>query len=102
MKYDKDKADISLIPTKALRGVAKVFEYGAKKYSPFNWVVDGPTTEWRRTYSSMQRHLHSWLECEDIDPESGLDHLSHACTQLLILIEHQKHKEMDNRCKNLK
>jgi hypothetical protein len=102
MKYDKDKADISLIPTTALRGVAKVFEYGAKKYAPFNWVDDGPNTEWRRTYSSMQRHLHSWLEREDIDPESGLDHLSHACTQLLILIEHQKHKEMDNRCKNLK
>ena len=102
MKYDEDKVDISLIPTTALRGVAKVFEYGAKKYAPFNWAADGPTTEWRRTYSSMQRHLYSWLECEDIDPESGLDHLSHACTKLLILIEHQKHKEMDNRCKNLK
>ena len=102
MKYDEDKVDISLIPTTALRGVAKVFEYGAKKYAPFNWAADGPTTEWRRTYSSMQRHLYSWLECEDIDPESGLDHLSHACTQLLILIEHQKHEEMDNRCKNLK
>ena len=97
MKHDKSKADISLIPTKALSGVAKVFEFGAKKYHAFNWVVDGSTTEWRRTYSSVQRHLHSWLEREDIDPESGLDHLSHACTQLLILIEHQNEQQTNKK-----
>ena len=102
MKYDEDKVDLSLLPVEALESVAKVFEFGAQKYGAFDWVNDGKNTEWRRTFSSLQRHLYAWSKCEDTDPDSGLDHLSHAASQLLILITHQKHKEMDNRCKNLK
>lgn len=98
MKHDKNKVDLSLLPPEALESIARVFQFGANKYSAFDWKDDGPNTEWRRTYSSIQRHLHAWSKCEDIDPESGLDHLSHAATQLLILITHtQEHPEMDNR-----
>ena len=98
MKYDKDKVDLSLLPAEALESVARVFQFGANKYSAFDWRNDGKNTEWRRSYSSIQRHLHAWSKCEDIDPESGLDHLSHAATQLLILIIHSMdHPEMDDR-----
>ena len=102
MKYDDDKVDLSLLPIDALVSIAKVFQFGATKYGAFNWVDDGKNTEWRRTYSSLQRHLYAWAKCEDTDQDSKLDHLSHAASQLMILITHQKHKEMDNRCKNLK
>ena len=98
MKYDKTKTDLSLLPPEALESIARVFQFGAEKYSAFDWRYDGPNTEWLRTYSSLQRHLHAWAKCEDIDPESGLDHLSHAATQLLILITHVKENtNMDNR-----
>ena len=99
MKYDENKVDLSLLPVEALEAVAKVFEFGAKKYSAFDWRYDGENTQWLRTYSSIQRHLHAWAKCEDNDPESGLDHLSHAATQLLILITHvaDNNVNMDNR-----
>ena len=99
MKYDENKVDLSLLPVEALEAVAKVFEFGAKKYSAFDWRYDGENTRWLRTYSSIQRHLHAWAKCEDNDPESGLDHLSHAATQLLILITHVAYNNvnMDNR-----
>ena len=99
MKYDENKVDLSLLPVEALEAVAKVFEFGAKKYSAFDWRYDGENTQWLRTYSSIQRHLYAWAKCEDNDPESGLDHLSHAATQLLILITHvaDNNVNMDNR-----
>ena len=99
MKYDENKVDLSLLPVEALEAVAKVFEFGAKKYSAFDWRYDGENTRWLRTYSSIQRHLHAWAKCEDNDQESGLDHLSHAATQLLILITHvaDNNVNMDNR-----
>ena len=99
MKYDENKVDLSLLPVEALEAVAKVFEFGAKKYSAFDWRYDGENTKWLRTYSSIQRHLHAWEKCEDNDTESGLDHLSHAATQLLILITNvtDNNVNMDNR-----
>tara|TARA_B110000908_G_C10248279_1_gene450213 strand:- start:1780 stop:2163 length:384 start_codon:yes stop_codon:yes gene_type:complete len=100
MKYDENKVDLSLLPVEALEAIAKVFEFGAKKYGAFNWRADGENTEWRRSFSSLQRHLYAWSECEDTDPDSGLDHLSHAASQLMIMICHAKnHPEMDNRYK---
>jgi hypothetical protein len=103
MKYDENKVDLSLLPVEALEAIAKVFEFGAKKYGAFNWRYDGKNTEWRRSFSSLQRHLYAWSECQDIDPDSGLDHLSHAASQLMIMICHAKnHPEMDNRYKGEK
>ena len=34
---------------------------------------------------SVLRHLCQWWGGEDIDPESGLHHIDHALTQLMIL-----------------
>jgi hypothetical protein len=69
-----------------------------------NWRKDGDNTEWSRTYSSIQRHLNSWWSGEDIDPESGMSHLAHATTQLMILMIHTKYhnEKMDDRYKEKK
>lgn len=100
MKYDQGKAPLGLIPPEALFEVAKVFGFGADKYGPNNWRQDGKSTSWIRTYSSIQRHLNAWLSGEDLDPESGQSHLSHATTQLMILMIHQmEHPECDDRYK---
>jgi hypothetical protein len=100
MKYDQDKPNIALIPPEVIEEVATVFGFGAEKYGANNWRDDGDKTVWSRTYSSLQRHLNSFWQGEDLDPESKQRHLAHACTQLMILMIHtREHPEMDNRYK---
>tara|TARA_R110000744_G_scaffold21707_4_gene56008 strand:- start:1385 stop:1705 length:321 start_codon:yes stop_codon:yes gene_type:complete len=101
MKYDTNKTPYALVPISALADVANVLAFGANKYGANNWREDGVTTEWSRTYSSIQRHLNSFWDGEDLDPESGLSHLAHASTQLMILMSHMAdgHDHMDDRYK---
>lgn len=101
MKYDNGKPQLSLIPPQALIEIATVLGFGANKYGPNNWRIDGDKTEWSRTYSSIQRHLNSFWSGEDTDPESGLNHLAHAATQIIILMMHQQdgNHHMDDRFK---
>jgi hypothetical protein len=98
MKYDTDKAPIHLVPTLPIEEAAKVLGFGASKYGANNWRDDMETTEWGRTYSSIQRHLMSFWDGEDVDPESGFLHIDHALTQLMILrMQYEHAKIMDNR-----
>jgi hypothetical protein len=101
MKYDNGKAPLALIPPEALLQIAEVLGFGAAKYGENNWRMDGDNTKWSRTYSSAQRHLNAFWSGEDLDPESGLPHLSHAITQLIILMVHgsDSHVNMDDRYK---
>ena len=97
-KFDKNKPPMHLIPPEALTKIAEVFAFGAAKYGENNWRRDGHCTSWSRTYSSIQRHMNAWHSGEDIDPESGLDHISHATTQLMILMVHtMEHPAVDDR-----
>jgi hypothetical protein len=99
MKYDNGKTDLSLIPVEALVEVADVLGFGAKKYGRDNHRLDGHKTEWSRTYASIQRHLNDFWAGEDIDPESGQKHLTHAITQCIILLTqiNDGHANMDDR-----
>lgn len=98
MKYDSDKAPIALIPPECIEEIARVFGMGAKKYGENNWRIDLHNTSFSRTYSSIQRHLNAFWKGENIDPESGLSHLAHAATQIMILmIQNTNGKEMDDR-----
>lgn len=100
MKYDQEKEPLGLIPPEALLEIARVLGFGAKKYGVNNWRQDGKNTSWLRTYSSIQRHLNAWLAGQDLDPESGESHLSHAATQLMILMVHQmENPQCDDRYK---
>lgn len=85
MKYDSEKPKMHLIPSEVLTSIAEVFTFGAAKYGENNWRHDVDTTSYGRTYSSAQRHLNYFWSGEDYDPESGLHHLDHAITQLMIL-----------------
>ena len=101
MKYDDEKPPLQLIPTHALVQAAKVFGFGASKYGENNWRNDISKYGWTRHYGSIQRHLTAWNDGEDLDPESGLPHLAHAMTQLMILLQVVKEApDCDNRYKN--
>lgn len=87
----------SLLPVEALATVARVYAYGAEKYSRNNWRLG---YEWHLSYDAMQRHLNAFWGGEDIDPESGLPHLAHAMFHgltLLTFLSDPKYKTKDDR-----
>jgi len=86
MKYDEGKPKIHLVPPEAIIEAARVFGFGAEKYGENNWRQDIHKFPVSRHYSSIQRHMMAYMMGEDDDPESGLPHLSHALTQMMILI----------------
>lgn len=81
-KYDTGKPKLSLIPSEPLMDLARVFMFGAEKYGKGNWRSG---FDYSRLYDAVMRHLMAWFEGEDMDPESGLPHLSHATWGLIIL-----------------
>lgn len=98
MKYDSGKPKLHLVPPEAIIEAATVFGFGAEKYGENNWRKDIAKFPYSRHYSSIMRHLFAFHSGEDLDPESGLPHLSHALTQMMILIMTTKEApKMDDR-----
>jgi len=97
LKYDRGKPPMHLLSPEALRQVAKVLEFGATKYEPWNWARG---ISYSRVYSAAQRHLNYWWEGEDLDPETGISHIAHAACCLMFLLQYEKTKqEYDDRPK---
>ena len=100
VKNDLGKLRYDLVPINALEELTKVLTFGAKKYADRNWEKG---FEWGVVYAALMRHITAWWRGEDIDPESGLSHLSHAMCNIAFLIEFlNTHPEMDNRPKQIK
>ena len=83
LRYDQGKAPLHLLPPELLTEVAKVLDFGAKKYAPRNWEKG---MDWSRVYSSLMRHLLAWWNGEDNDPETGLPHVAHIATNAAFLV----------------
>ena len=82
-KYDSGKPQLSIIPPAAMEAIAKVFMFGAKKYTRDNFRGGFART---RLLDATLRHIYADLDGEDLDPESGLPHLWHAACSLCMLI----------------
>lgn len=84
-KADAGKPQLTLVPRAILPAIARVREYGTKKYGdPDNWKqVD------KQCYrDAMFRHLLSYLEDPTgTDEESGLPHLWHVACNVAFLCE---------------
>ncbi|MFG0245700.1 MAG: dATP/dGTP diphosphohydrolase domain-containing protein [Phycisphaerales bacterium JB052] len=94
-KHDQGKPMVDLIPPQPLLEVAQVFTYGAKKYSAGNWTK-APSI--RRYMAATMRHILAFMSGENTDPESGLPHLAHAATNLMIIMALLAHNpESDDR-----
>lgn len=95
LKADAGKPELCLIPLKALIPVARVREYGIKKY--------GSKEGWRdvsieRYQNAAFRHWIKYLnDPHGVDEESGLPHLWHCLTNLMFLTELEDlHDQTDN------
>lgn len=68
LKYDDEKPRFDLIPARPLIDVARLFEFGARKYAARNWERGMP---WGKLFAALQRHAWTWwLGDEPLDPET--------------------------------
>lgn len=87
-KCDQGKAEWDLLDYKALEKAVAVMMSGAQKYGRENWkTLNGPEDR-RRILNALLRHAHSYVQGEQYDPESGLDHMAHViCNAMILLYE---------------
>lgn len=87
-KSDAGKPRLSLVPIQIIYDIARVREYGDKKYgSTDNWK----TVEKQRYVDAMFRHLLAFVKDPDgRDEESGLPHLWHLECNAAFLSEMMK------------
>lgn len=72
----------TMIPTKAILGIAEVLTFGARKYKPNNWRK---CEDCSRYLAAMWRHIFAFVNGEDTDPETGLHHMYHAMTNMVFM-----------------
>jgi len=77
------KAPLSTLPTGPVYEVALAMLEGARKYGRHNYRVMG--VRGSVYYDAALRHLCAWWEGEDIDPDSGLNHIVKAAACLFVL-----------------
>lgn len=86
---------MDLLPPEALEQVANVLTFGAKKYDRGNWSKG---IVYSRILSATLRHITKFMAGEDIDPESGLSHIAHACCNMMFLLHFIRYgKDLDDR-----
>lgn len=100
-KHDTGKTDWSLLPWDAVEEIIKVLQFGAGKYSPWNWAENGGF-KFNRLFNSSMRHFVAWFwRREDLDPETGISHMAHLGCNVLFLLHYvlngNKFKNNDNR-----
>ena len=95
-KHDAEKLRYDLIPPEAMEELAKVLTHGATKYEDHNWARG---MKWGRVFSALMRHMWSWWKGENVDPETGYSHLSHALCNLVFLVTYEQRKmgQFDDR-----
>lgn len=77
------KVPFTRVPYPVLAEAAVALHEGALKYGGYNWREAGVQAS---VYiDAVGRHLGAWFEGEDIDPESGLSHITKAIAGLMVL-----------------
>lgn len=82
------KAYLSTVPATVLFEVGLAMLEGARKYRRHNYRIAGVRAS--VYYDACLRHLTQWWEGEDIDPDSGLNHVIKAIACLIVLRDSMK------------
>lgn len=96
MSADKDirgKASFYDSPLQALPAIARVAEFGRRKYSAFNWLAGAPAS---RVLDSVQRHLLMWWSDGRPDHESGESHLAHVAWWAMVGLVYERLGMLEN------
>jgi hypothetical protein len=77
------KAPMSTVPANVLAEIGVAMLEGASKYGRHNYRVVG--VRGSVYYDGTMRHLMDWWEGQDLDPDSGMSHITKAITSLVVL-----------------
>lgn len=77
------KAPLSTLPCGVLFEMGLGMLEGARKYGRHNYRAMGVSAT--VYYDAAQHHLMQWWDGEDIDPDSGLSHITKAMSALTVL-----------------
>ena len=98
VKADDGKIPFDLWSPYAIEDTAKVLQFGASKYEPYNWTKG---IKYSRVFSALLRHIWAWWRGERNDTETGLHHLAHAMCCLMFLLHYEvgptNYAEYDDR-----
>jgi hypothetical protein len=84
-QYGLTKPGIHAVPPLAILAIGQVMAFGASKYGLTNWRHDPVTAS--TYYNAAMRHLMAWWDGQDLDIESGQNHLAMAAANLCILLD---------------
>ena len=77
------KAPVSTVPGTVIAELGLAMLEGARKYGRHNYRIAGVRASVYR--DAVWRHMNKWWEGEDIDPDSGLSHITKAIASLTVL-----------------
>lgn len=87
IRETEGKPPVGFIFSRAWFAVARVSEFGAKKYGdPYNYRKG---MKWSFMLNAMGRHLIKYACGERVDPETGESHLAHVVWNGLGLLEYE-------------
>jgi hypothetical protein len=98
------KARLSLLEQEFLMEMAKVGDFGCRKYAEEDWR-DNPNVMVKARVDSLQRHVAKFSSSSfsDLDDDTNLSHLAHVAFNAMMLWWLVKHRpERDNRYKGTK
>lgn len=81
------KAPLSVVPMGVVAEVGVAMLEGAAKYGRHNYRAMGVRSS--VYFDATMRHLIDWWEGQDIDPESGMSHITKALSSLTVLRDAQ-------------
>lgn len=81
------KAPMSTVPANVLVEIGVAMLEGSVKYGRHNYRVAGVRSS--VYYDAVMRHVMSWWEGEDIDPDSNMSHITKALSCLTVLRDAQ-------------
>jgi len=77
------KVPMSVVPSAPIMEVGLAMLEGARKYGRHNYRAAG--IRYSVYYDAALRHLMDWYEGTDVDPDSGLNHITKALATLVVL-----------------
>lgn len=78
----ENKPNINKVCPDYIKGMARVLDFGDDKYGEKNWTE---YTNVNELISALMRHIDCFRKGNRLDEQSGLEHLDHAATNIMIV-----------------
>lgn len=88
------KVPLSTISAPVIAEIGLGMLEGARKYGRHNYRAVGVSSS--IYYDAVMRHLMAWWEGQDIDPDSGLHHITKALSCLTVLRDAQMNDKVND------